>query len=138
MSQSQFKLTGIKAVIAIVAVLGFLGYRFVSATSTIETDAAEELAFWLRGEYTSAYMADDPTGDEALAERLLALEDIRFPEMSARGTPADMILRVKIEVGGVPPPFGDEVRYFQMEYSQLTQWRMRRELTKWSYYLKLF
>ena len=44
----------------------------------------------------------------------------------------------RIEVREAPPPFGDEVRYFQMGYSQPTQWRLRRELTKWSYYLNLF
>ena len=138
MSQIQFKLTGIKAVIAILAVVGFAGFRFLSATSSIETAAAEELAFWLRGEYTSKYLTDNPTADEALAQQLLALENIRFREMSARGTTDDMIMRVKIDVDGVPPPFGDEVRYFRMEYSQLTKWRLRHETTKWSYYLKLF
>lgn len=138
MSQTQFQLTGIKAVIALLVVVGFAGFRFYSAVSSIETAAAEELTFWLRGEYAGKYLADDPAADEAMAQRLLALEDISLPEMSARGTPDDLIVRVRIDVDGAPPPFGDEVRYFRMEYSQLTKWRLRRETTKWSYYLKLF
>ena len=138
MSQIQFKLTGIKAAIAVIAVVGFAGFRFLSATSSIESAAAEELTFWLRGEYTGKYLTDNPTADEAMAQQLLALEDIRFREMSARGTTDDLIVRARIEVDGAPPPFGTEVRYFRMEYSQLTKWRLKRETTKWSYYLKLF
>lgn len=138
MSQAQFKLTGINAVLALIVVVGFAGFRLFSAVSSIETAAAEELAFWLRGEYASELLADAPAADEATAQRMLALEDISFPEMSARGTPDDLIVRVRIAVGGTAPPFGDEVRYFRMEYSQLTQWRLTRETTKWSYYLKLF
>ncbi len=43
MGQVQIKLTGAKAIVAILVVAAFMGYRFFSATSTIETDAAEEL-----------------------------------------------------------------------------------------------
>ena len=138
MSHTQFKLTGINAVIALLAVVGFAGFRFYTAVSSIETAAAEELIFWLRGEYTGKYLAADPVADEAMAQQQLALEDIRFQEMSARGTTDDLVVRVKIDVDGAPPPFGDDVRYFRMEYSQLTQWRLKRETTKSSYYLKLF
>jgi hypothetical protein len=138
MSHAQFKLTGFNAVIALIAVIGFAGFRFISATSSIETAAAEELTFWLRSEYTSEYLTDDLVPDEAMAQQLLALDDIRFREMSARGTTDDLVVRVEIAVDGAPPPFGDEVRYFRMEYSLLTQWRLNRETTKWSYYLKLF
>ena len=63
MSQIELKLTGAKAIIAIIA--------------------ASDLKFWLRGDY-------------------------------------------------------NEVRYFRMEYSQLTKCRLKRETTKWSYYLNLF
>jgi hypothetical protein len=138
MSQTEFQLTGVKAVIAAMVVLGFLVFRFVSATSSFETDAAEELKFWLQGEYTGDYLAGSPAADEEMAQKLLALENMRFPEMSARGMPDDLLVRVRIDVDGAPPPFGDEVRYFQMEFSQVTGWRLRRELTKLSYYLNLF
>ena len=138
MSHTKFKLTGINAVFALLVVVGLAGFRFYSAASSIETAAAEELIFWLRGEYTGKYLADDPAADEALAQQLLALEDIGFQEMSPRRTTDDLVVRVKIDVDGAPPPFGDDVRYFRMEYSQLTQWRLQRETTKWSYYLKLF
>jgi hypothetical protein len=138
MGQIEFKLTGAKAIIAIIVVVAFVGFRFISATSTIETDAADELKFWLRGEYASKLMAENPAPTQETAQRALALENIDFLEINGRGTPDDMVVRVRIRVDGSPPPFGNEVRYFRMEYSQLTKWRLTRETTKWSYYLNLF
>ncbi len=41
MSQIQIKLTGVKAVVAILLVAAFVGYRFLNAASTIESDAAD-------------------------------------------------------------------------------------------------
>jgi hypothetical protein len=138
MSQIEFKLTGAKAIMAIIVVLAFVGFRYISAASSIETDAAGELKFWLRGEYSSAIMAENPEPTEEMAQRALALENIAFTEINGRGTPDDMVVRVRITVDGRPPPYGNEVRYFRMEYSQLTKWRLRRETTKWLYYLNLF
>ncbi len=57
MSQVQIKLTGAKAVVAILLVTAFMGYRFFSAMSTIEVAAAEVLKFSLWGEYASRLMA---------------------------------------------------------------------------------
>ncbi len=138
MSQIEFKLTGAKAIIAIIVVVAFVAFRYVSAASSIETDAASELKFWLRGEYSSRLMAENPEPTEETAQRALALANIDFSEIHGRGTLDDMVVRVRIRVEGRPPPYGNEVRYFRMEYSQLTKWRLRRETTKWSYYLNLF
>jgi hypothetical protein len=138
MSQIEFKLTGAKAIIAIIVVVAFVGFRYVSAASSIETDAASELQTWLRAEYASGIMAEYPEPTEEMAQRVLALENLDFPEINGRGTPDDMVVRVRIRVDGGPPPYGNEVRYFRMEYSQLTKWRLRRETMKWSYYLNLF
>ncbi len=138
MSQVQIKLTGAKAVVAILLVVAFLGYRFFSATSTIETDAAEILKFSLWGQYASQLMAEKPEPTEETARRALALDNIQFPEIHGRGTPRDMIVRVRIVVDGSPPPEGRAVRYFRMEYSQLTKWRYLRETTAFAYHLNFF
>jgi hypothetical protein len=138
MSQIEFKLTGAKAIIAIIVVVAFVGFRYVTAASSIETDAASELQVWLRAEYTRGLLAEYPEPTEEMAQRVLALENMEFPEIDGRGTPDDMVVRVRIAVDGHPPPYGSEVRYFRMEYSQLTKWRLRRETTKLSYYLNLF
>jgi uncharacterized protein (UPF0333 family) len=138
MGQVEFKLTGAKAIIAIIVVVAFVGFRYVSAASSIETDAASELQLWLRAEYTRGLLAEYPEPNEEMAQRALALDNINFVEINGRGTPDDMVVRVRIRVDGGPPPYGNEVRYFRMEYSQLTKWRLMRETMKWSYYLNLF
>lgn len=138
MSQIELKLTGAKAIIAIIVVVAFVGFRYVSAASSIETDAASDLKFWLRGEYTRRLMAENPEPTEETAQRALALATIDFSEIRGRGTPDDLVVRVRIRVDGRPPPYGNEVRYFRMEYSLLTKWRLKHETTKWSYYLNLF
>ncbi len=138
MSQIQIKLTGVKAVVAILLVAVFVGYRFLNAASTIESDAADELKFWLRGEYASQLMAENPEPTEETARRALALGNIQFLEINGRGTPGDMIVRVSILVDGSPPPGGRTVRYFRMEYSQLTKWKLVRETTGLAYALNFF
>ncbi len=138
MSRIQIKLTGVKAVVAILLVAAFMGYRFFSAASTIETDAAAELKFSLWGQYASRLMAEKPEPTEETVRRALALDNIQFPEINGRGTPGDMVVRVRILVDGSPPPDGRLVRYFRMEYSQLTKWRYVRETTGFAYYLNFF
>ncbi len=138
MSRIQIKLTGVKAVVAILLVAAFMGYRFFSAASTIETDAAAELKFSLWGQYASRLMAEKPEPTEETVRRALALDNIQFPEINGRGTPGDMVVRVRISVDGSPPPDGRSVRYFRMEYSQLTKWRYVRETTGFAYYLNFF
>ncbi len=135
MSRIQIKLTGAKAVVAILLVAAFMGYRYLNATSTIESDAAEELKFWLQGQYASRLMAESPEPTEETARRALALDNIQFSEINGRGTPSDMIVRVRILVNGSPPPDGRPVRYFRMEYSQLTKWKLVRETTGLAYNL---
>ena len=138
MSRIQIKLTGAKAVVAILLVAAFMGYRYLNATSTIESDAAEELKFWLQGQYASRLMAESPEPTEETARRALALDNIQFSEINGRGTPSDMIVRVRILVNGSPPPDGRPVRYFRMEYSQLTKWKLVRETTGLAYNLNFF
>ena len=138
MSQVQIKLTGAKAVVAILLVTAFMGYRFFSAMSTIEVAAAEVLKFSLWGEYASRLMAEKPEPTEETVRRALALDNIQFPEINGRGTPGDMVVRVRIVVDGSPPPDGRSVRYFRMEYSQLTKWRYVRETTAFADHLNFF
>ena len=138
MSEVTFKVTGFKAFLLLLALIGFVGFRFLSARSSIETDAAEEIATWVQAEYTSRYMADNPEPDEETAAEILALTKIEFSEITGRGTPDDMVVRVRIRVDGSAPRYGNEVRYFRMEYSMVTGWIYQREVSKLSYYLNFF
>ena len=138
MSEIKLRFTGFKAVIVILALGGFVGFRFVSAKASIETDAAQELKTWLQAEYASRYLADNPEPTEHTAGDVLALSNIDFIEITGRGALDDMVVRVRIRVDGSGPRYGKEIRYFLMEHFLVTGWSYRREVTKLSYYLNFF
>ena len=146
MSEVKIRVTGWKAVMVLIVVAAFVGYRYYAVQTTLETGGADELRFWLAAEYMAqglpaledAIERGDAAAAEAQALEIVARERIEFTEMSARGAPDDLAVRVRIRVDGRPPPDGQEVRYFRMRHSTVTGWRMRRELTKLGYYLTLF
>ena len=144
MSGIKIKLTGWKAIVAILAVLAFLAYRYNAMHTTVATEAADELRFWLAAEYMAAGLpaleqaveSGDAVAAEIQAQEILARERIEFPDLSARGSPEDVVVRAEILVDGRAPPVGKPVRYFRMEHSMLTGWRMQREVHAISYYLR--
>ncbi|UCF41770.1 MAG: hypothetical protein JSW43_05445 [Gemmatimonadota bacterium] len=146
MTAIKIRVTGWKALLMLLIAAGFVGYRYYAMQTTLETGAADELRFWLAAEYIAqglpaleeAVELGDPTAAEELARDIVARDRIEFTEMSARGAPEDLAVRVRIRVDGRVPPVGREVRYFRMRYSTVTGWRMRWETTKLGYYLELF
>lgn len=140
----KIKLKGWSAVAALVVVAAVIGGKLMLERSTLETEAMEKLKFTLQGEYGSQLLHDVEPGQltyeemEAKATELLALEEIRFTSIKARGRGDDVRVRVEIEVAGKAPPDGERVRYYKMSHSRVTGWRVRREITALSYYLKWF
>ncbi|NIR46742.1 MAG: hypothetical protein GWN99_20260 [Gemmatimonadetes bacterium] len=140
----EIKLKGWSAVAALVVIGAVLGGKLLMERSTLETEAMEQLKLTLQGEYGS-YLLHDVDADrltneemEAKAAELLELQDIRFTSIKARGRGDDVRVRVEVEVAGGDPPDGERVRYYKLSHSTLTGWRVRREITALSYYLKLF
>jgi hypothetical protein len=140
----KLELKGWKAIAALAIVAAVLLGKFAVQRSTLDTGAAAELKFWLRGEYLSGSLAEVDVEQmseaevEAKAEELLGLREITFTKMSARGSDDDIIVKLEIQIAGKDPPDGKRIRYFQMSHSAVTGWRVQREATALSYYLKLF
>jgi hypothetical protein len=140
----NIELKGWKAIAVLLVIGAVVVGKFAAERSSLATEAADELKLWLRGEYMSAGLQGvDPgrlSAEEAEAKgaELLALNDIEFTEISARGRGDDVVVKVEIEVNGADPPDGDRVRYFRMSHSAVTGWRVRRETTALSYHLKFF
>ncbi|MGD2215440.1 MAG: hypothetical protein PVJ64_01735 [Gemmatimonadales bacterium] len=138
------ELKGWKAVAALAVIVVVLVAMFRAERSTLETEAADELRVWIRSDYLSSGLHGvDPaqlTEEElqAKGEELLTLSDVEFTSIGARGRGDDIVVRVEIQVAGGEPPDGKPVRYFKMSHSTVTGWRVRRETTALSYYLKLF
>lgn len=146
MSEVKIRVTGWKAILVLVIAAAFVGYRYYAVQTTLETGGADELRFWLAAEYMAqglpaleeAVERGDAVAAEEQAREIVARDRIEFTEMSARGAPDDLAVRVRIRVDGRVPPDGRQVRYFRMRHSTVTGWRMRRETTKLGYYLTLF
>jgi len=144
-SDIKLQLSGWKAIAVIGIVMAVAGYRFMAVRTTLETGGADELKMWVLADYVrqglpaleQALESGDMQAAEEQAQQLIAAERIRFTEMKARGTPDDLVVRVKIRVDGGAPPDGREVRYFRMSHSTITGWRMERETSALGYYLKL-
>jgi hypothetical protein len=139
----KIELKGWKAIAALAIIAAVIGGKFLFERSTLAAEAGEEIKLHLRGEYASLLLhgvdTDALTDEEmeAKAQELLKLEDIQFTSMSARGRGEDVRVRLEIQVSGEDPPDGKPVRYYRLSHSTITGWRVRREITALSYYLKL-
>jgi hypothetical protein len=140
----KVELKGWKAIAALAVIVAVLAGKFLAERSTLESEAADELKLWLRGEYVSRGLHGVDTGQmtdeelQAKGEELLALNEVEFASIAARGRGDDVVVKVEIRVSGEEPPDGKPVRYFRMSHSTVTGWRVRHETTALSYYLKLF
>ncbi|MGD2152061.1 MAG: hypothetical protein PVG79_02260 [Gemmatimonadales bacterium] len=138
------ELKGWKAIAALAVIVVVVVATFRAERSTLESEAADELKFWLRGEYVSRGLHGVDTSQlteeelEAKAEELLSLSEVEFTSISARGRGDDIVVKVEIRVSGEEPPDGKSVRYYRMSHSVVTGWRVRHETTALAYYLKLF
>ena len=139
----KIELKGWKAVAALAIIAGVIGGKLLLERSTLATEATEEIKLYLRGEYIAGALRDFDTAQmtdeemEAKAQELLKLEDIQFTSISARGHGDDVRVKLEVQVAGQDPPDGQPVRYYKLSHSALTGWRVRRENTALSYYLKL-
>jgi len=136
-------LKGWAAVPALLFVLAFAGYRLAASKSTLAEEATAKLRLQLKGEYAARHLEGvDPRTlsrdrmDPRVA-KLQALERIDLVSISSRGRDPTYV-RVEIRVDGKEPPDGRPVRYWCMEYSVITGWRVVREISSWKYYLRLF
>lgn len=138
----KLELTGWKAIAVLAVIALVIGGKLMMERSTLATEAAEEIKLYLRGEYASQGLRDfdldqmTEEGAEAKAQELLKLEDIQFTSISARGRGDDVRVKLEIQVAGEDPPDGKRVRYYQLSHSVVTGWRVEREITALSYYLK--
>ncbi len=142
----KVRLTGWKAIAVLAVVVAIAGYRYVGARTTLQSAGADELRFWLAAEYQreglpaleEAVASGNAQAASEQAQEIIARSRIDFVSMTARGTPDDLAVRVEISVDGGAPPDGKTTRCFRMRYSSVTGWRMQRETSALSYYLKLF
>ena len=138
----KIELKGPKAIAVLLIIAAVIVGKFMIERSTLTTEATQEIKLYLQGEYVADQLKEfDPASMtneemEAKARELLKLDQIEFTSINARGRGDDVRVKLEIQVAGADPPDGQRVRYYQLSHSTVTGWRIRREITALSYYLK--
>ena len=134
----EIRLKGWQAGVVLLAIVAFVAFRFATARATLDTEGAEVLRQWVAAEYQRYHLNRADLTDEERARVLLATDSVRFRTISGRGSPDDMVVRVEIERNRAHPPGTPYVRYYRMEYSTVTGWHHRGDVTALAYYLAFF
>ena len=138
MSPRTMKITGWKAVPVILLVVGFGGYRFLTARQALDTQGREELETWIAAELIRPMLADSTTSLAERGEAILGASQTEIRNLSARGSLENLVVRVELEPNDAYPPDTELVRYYRMTHSVVTGWRHRGSASALRYYLALF
>ncbi len=144
---ANFELTGWKAIIGLVVILGVAGiYGWQSWTGRQAKPAPPEvnepLKLWIAANYTHAAFADVETGgglgmtDKEKARVGLAIrqmvkpEDITLKDVQIRGDHEDeAVVRATIEIKDRPLPDGKDVHYYEVRWQSLDRkWTVMHEV----------
>lgn len=146
MSQSEFTLTGWKAIVAVIVAVVVGGYTLFMRNTTLDTQARDVIRTWVAAEYTGKALskwegtdyAQNPPLAQQSADEILAATRVTIPSIKAKGSKREPIVRVEILVDGKPPGDGQGIRYYKMKFSPVMGWTMGHKVTAFSYYTKLF
>ncbi len=104
MAETRIELTGWKAIVVAVLILGVSGYRFYSRFQTVSDDGQQALREWLAKDYTgrgpkalAKLVADYRAGTPVEAPDVPAVSpNVDFVALSAHGSRDAMIVRTQI------------------------------------------
>jgi hypothetical protein len=142
MAETRIELTGWKAIVAAVLILGVSGYHFYSRFQTVSDGGQEALRTWLVKDYTgrgpkalAKLVADHRAGLPTEPLDVTAVEPhVEFVSLSAHGWSDAMIVRTEISVDGGPPLDGKAVRYLFLTTKYEGGWTVPSESDSFRYY----
>jgi len=135
---STVKLTGWKAVVVLVAVVGFGVFRFLTARQELTGEGRGVLESWIAGELIRPRLSDRSMAVEEKEEAILGASGVRIRSLKARSSLDDMVFRVELEPSPDYPPGTELTRYYRMTYSTISGWRHRGPTSALGYHLALF
>jgi hypothetical protein len=142
MAETRIELTGWKAIVVALLIVGVSGYRVYSRFQTVSDNGRGALRTWLVKDYTGR-------GPKALAKRVAdyraglpdqppeipaAEPHVELVSLSAHGWRDAMIVRTEISVNGGPPPDGQPVRYLFLTTKVEGGWMVLSESDSFRYY----
>ncbi len=142
--ETTFKLTGPKALVALVVIVAIMGFQFFLPRHTLPTQGIDAVKTYLVAGFERHDLPElqratmDGTLSETRADQIVAEltpKNIEIVSINAHGHGGRCVARVEIRVAGSEPPDGEPVRYLKMSHSALTGWRVLGETSRWNYYL---
>jgi hypothetical protein len=126
-------LSGWKLVLALIVVAGVAGFRVATARAKLDTQGRAALQRWVQADLIRPIVADT---SKSLAQRGAALEQastVEIRSLAVRGPLNDAVMRVELAPNPALPPGTDLVRYYRVEYSDVTGWiqRSRTNVLRW-------
>jgi len=122
MPEKTITLSGWKLVLALIVIASVVGFRMVTARTRLDTQGRAALERWVQAEVIRPILADK---NMSLAEKGAALEratTVRIRSLAVRGPLNSAIVRVELAPSPALPPGTDLVRYYRVQYSDLTGW----------------
>ena len=145
MAETRIELTGWKAILVLVAVLGVSGIRIYSRFPKVSEDGRDALRSWLIKDY-------EGRGPRALAQRVAdyraglpdrtpplpaVAPNVEFASVAAHGSRDAMVVRTEVSVDGGPPPDERPVRYLFLTTKVGGGWMVLTEADSFQYYSAL-
>jgi hypothetical protein len=127
--------SGWKAVVVLVILAGAAGFRIATARTKLDTQGRAALERWVQAELVRSIVADPTT---SLAERGAAAAEasaVTIRSLAVRGSLRNAVVRVELNPGPALPPGADLVRYYRVQYSEITGWVHRGHATVMDWYL---
>ena len=138
MTGTTVKLSGWKAVLALLVLAGAVGFREVTVRDKLDTQGREALRRWVQAEVIRPIVADTT---RSLAERDSALTQalaVTIKSLGVRGALSNAVVRVELNPSPALPPGTDLVRYYRARYSVVSGWMHRGNTTALAWYLAVF
>ena len=139
MSGKTVKLSGFKAVLLLIVLVGVGGYRFVHGRTKMSTQGRAELTMWVKDQVVRPLLRDTTQsvaepGNAALA----AMTAVKIKSLQVHGPLNRAVVRVELEPSPALPAGTPLVRYYLMQYSDLTGWRIVGKAYAYNWYLAVF
>jgi hypothetical protein len=142
MSETRIEVTGWKAIVVALLVLGVSGYRIYSRFPTVSDDGRKTLREWLVKDCTGRGVKDlaKRVADYRAGLPVQPLDvpaetpNVEFVSLSAHGWRDAMVVRSEILVDGGPPPDGQPVRYLFLTTKFDGGWMVLSESDSFRYY----
>jgi hypothetical protein len=131
-------ITGWKALVVLAIAAGVIGFRIATARAQIDTQGRAALERWVQAELIRPILTDTSQSLAARGAAINQASSVTIRSLAVRGPLSNAVVRVELAPNPALPPGTGLVRYYRMQYSNLTGWRHHGSATVVDWYLAAF